>query len=285
MIGLGVGIDYGLFIVTRHRDQLGAGMEPAGVDRARDRDLRRRRRVRRQHGDHRAALARWSPASRSSPRSATPRPSSSSSRCWPRSRCCRPSSACSARGSTRCRCPGLRTHHDQAPARLAAAGPGSSPTTRGRPSSSACSCSSCSPRRCATSHLGQTDNGALPKDTQTAPVLRPHDPRLRRRLERPDARRRRPERSRRRTTRSSSTRSSSSSPTRRPSSSRPRSSRTSPRTPTRPPRPSSRSSSSSLHGLRPAPADAADRHPEDLGRQVGDPAAGQQRRHRRRLHA
>jgi RND superfamily putative drug exporter len=28
MIGLGVGIDYGLFIVTRHREQLAAGMEP-----------------------------------------------------------------------------------------------------------------------------------------------------------------------------------------------------------------------------------------------------------------
>ena len=27
MIGLGVGIDYALFLVTRHRDQMAAGME------------------------------------------------------------------------------------------------------------------------------------------------------------------------------------------------------------------------------------------------------------------
>ena len=48
MIGLGVGIDYALFIVTRHKLQLRDGMEMRGVDRARDRDGGRRRPVRRQ---------------------------------------------------------------------------------------------------------------------------------------------------------------------------------------------------------------------------------------------
>ena len=95
---------------------------PAGVGGARDRDLRRRRRLRRQHGDHRAALAAASPASRSSPRSATRRRSSSRSRCSPRSRCCRPCSACSARGSTRCSCPALKHAPRDTPARLASLG-------------------------------------------------------------------------------------------------------------------------------------------------------------------
>ena len=35
MIGLGVGIDYALFIVTRHQAQRRAGMDDARVDRAR----------------------------------------------------------------------------------------------------------------------------------------------------------------------------------------------------------------------------------------------------------
>jgi uncharacterized membrane protein YdfJ with MMPL/SSD domain len=33
MIGLGVGIDYALFLVTRHRDQMGGRRRAAGVDR------------------------------------------------------------------------------------------------------------------------------------------------------------------------------------------------------------------------------------------------------------
>ena len=47
MIGLGVGIDYALFIVTRHQAQRRAGMATRRVDRPRDRDLGRRGRVRR----------------------------------------------------------------------------------------------------------------------------------------------------------------------------------------------------------------------------------------------
>ena len=47
MLGLAVGIDYALFIVSRHREQLGDGMEPAGVDRPRGGHRRFRRRLRR----------------------------------------------------------------------------------------------------------------------------------------------------------------------------------------------------------------------------------------------
>ena len=47
MIGLGVGIDYALFIVTRHLEQRRDGMDDARVDRARGRDVGRRGRVRR----------------------------------------------------------------------------------------------------------------------------------------------------------------------------------------------------------------------------------------------
>ena len=42
MIGLGVGIDYALFIVTRHLEQRRDGMATRRVDRARERDLGRR---------------------------------------------------------------------------------------------------------------------------------------------------------------------------------------------------------------------------------------------------
>ena len=43
MIGLGVGIDYSLFLVNRHRRQLADGMEMQRVDRADRRHLRRGR--------------------------------------------------------------------------------------------------------------------------------------------------------------------------------------------------------------------------------------------------
>ncbi len=46
MIGLGVGIDYGLFVVTRHKEQIDDGHGVPGVDRAQHRHLGRRRRVR-----------------------------------------------------------------------------------------------------------------------------------------------------------------------------------------------------------------------------------------------
>ena len=57
MIGLGVGIDYALFIVFRHRDQLHRGM---AVEESIARTMatsRQRRGLRRRHGHHRAARA------------------------------------------------------------------------------------------------------------------------------------------------------------------------------------------------------------------------------------
>ena len=65
MIGLGVGIDYALFIVTRHLEQRRDGMDTRGVDRAGERDLGRRGGLRGLHGDGRAALAGRRAASRS----------------------------------------------------------------------------------------------------------------------------------------------------------------------------------------------------------------------------
>ena len=58
MIGLGVGIDYALFIVTRHFRGLDARPPDGRVDRARDGDLGRRGVLRGLHGDDRARLAR-----------------------------------------------------------------------------------------------------------------------------------------------------------------------------------------------------------------------------------
>ena len=57
MIGLGVGIDYALFLITRHQDQLATGMPMRRVDRARGRHVGQRHRVRGRHGRRRPALA------------------------------------------------------------------------------------------------------------------------------------------------------------------------------------------------------------------------------------
>ena len=164
MIGLGVGIDYALFIVTRHRAQRRDGMETRESIARATRDLRRRGRVRGLHGDRRAALARrrghparddarlhrrrwWSPSR------------------WPRrSRCCPRCSRSSATGSTAC---ASRSAHAQATTIRTAGGAGasSSPATRCRARSSRSSCSSRSPLPALDLYLGQQDNGALPTDT------------------------------------------------------------------------------------------------------------------------
>ena len=57
MLGLGVGIDYALFIITRHRGFLEQGHDVEESVATGDRDLRRCGPVRREHGRHRAALA------------------------------------------------------------------------------------------------------------------------------------------------------------------------------------------------------------------------------------
>ena len=54
MLGLAVGIDYALFILARHKQNLGDGMERARVRRPGDRHRRQRRRLRRHDRRHRA---------------------------------------------------------------------------------------------------------------------------------------------------------------------------------------------------------------------------------------
>ena len=73
MIGLGVGIDYALFLITRHQEQLRDGHGDAGLHRQRRGDVGQRDRLRRRHGRHRPALAAASRASRWSARSVWPR--------------------------------------------------------------------------------------------------------------------------------------------------------------------------------------------------------------------
>ena len=57
MVGLGVGIDYALFIVTRYRQNLQAGMEPSHANRSGDRHRGPGGRLRRDDGGDRAARA------------------------------------------------------------------------------------------------------------------------------------------------------------------------------------------------------------------------------------
>ena len=73
MIGLGVGIDYALFIVTRYREGLKLGLERRGLRRRGDRHQRPRRAVRRHHRDHLAARPVRSSGSASSRASPSPR--------------------------------------------------------------------------------------------------------------------------------------------------------------------------------------------------------------------
>ena len=86
MLGLAVGIDYALFILSRHRTQVRDGHGDRGVDRARRRHRRQRRRLRRLDGHHRARRAGRDRRRRSWPRWASPPPARSRSRCCSASR-------------------------------------------------------------------------------------------------------------------------------------------------------------------------------------------------------
>ena len=113
--------------------------------------------------------------------------------------------ACSARGSTRCRCPGCKHAPRRAPARLAALGAvRRRPPVAGDGGRRASSCS-CSRARCATSTWARPTTARCPKDTQTRQAYDRMSRGFGAGLERPDARRRRADASRPRTTRSSST--------------------------------------------------------------------------------
>ena len=74
LVGLGVGVDYALFVVARYRENRAAGM--ANDQRARPGHglLRRRRRVRRRHRRHRHVGSGHHRPRRRSPRSAWPPP-------------------------------------------------------------------------------------------------------------------------------------------------------------------------------------------------------------------
>ena len=109
MIGLGVGIDYALFIVTRHRQHLHEGMSPGRRRRPGHGHRRPVGAVRRHHGRASPSAACCSPGSRRSRRWASPSASPSSSRCSSPSRCCRACSAWPAIAST-----GLSIHRTKA---------------------------------------------------------------------------------------------------------------------------------------------------------------------------
>ena len=115
MLGLGVGIDYALFIVTRYRGFLDSGIPGRGVGGAGDRDVRWARSCSPAAPSSSRCSRSTSEGSRSSARWATRRPSSSRSRSSRRPPCCRRSSARSASGSTACACRSASTPADDHP--------------------------------------------------------------------------------------------------------------------------------------------------------------------------
>ena len=172
MIGLGVGIDYGLFIVTRHRDQLRAGMEL-------------RESIARTTATSGGAvlfaggtviIALLSLAVAGIPLVTTlgytvgdRRPHRRDRR---RPRCCRRSSACSAPRVNALPLPGHEARTTTSARTAGSAGPGSSPTTRGRRWSSGVVILLVLAAPLRHLHLGQTDIGALPDGHAVAPGLR-----------------------------------------------------------------------------------------------------------------
>ena len=167
MIGLGVGIDYALFIVTRHKLQLGDGMELRESIARATATAGRRRRLRRLHGRDRALLARLRrhPAGQHA-RASRPRSRSVVAVARARPRCCRRCSVRSAAGSTRCACSSARRHPDDAEPhgwrRWAAGGRRPAVALGDRAPSRSWSCS---PLPVFQLELGQNDLSALPKST------------------------------------------------------------------------------------------------------------------------
>ena len=139
MIGLGVGIDYALFLITRHQEHLRSGMSPSTRSPRRSRPRAARSSSPAARSSSRCCRSGW-PASPSSARSGWPPRSRSSPRCSSRSPCSPPSWACSGTASPGSRCrPSCGRGRAGRPASGAAgpasctAAPASSPWCRWRP--------------------------------------------------------------------------------------------------------------------------------------------------------
>ena len=176
MIGIGVGIDYALFIVTRYREGLHDGRDAArrrwctAIDTAGP-----GRALRRLHRGHLAAgHVRSSASSSSAAWPSAPRPCVLGDLLASRHACCPPCSGSSAATSTSSRLPGMR---QDAPTqrracgyrwcRVAAAPP---LAVRRRRASSSCWCWPCP---CSPSRLGVVDDGNDPDRADHPPGLRP----------------------------------------------------------------------------------------------------------------
>ena len=130
MIGIGVGIDYALFISTRYREALHEGVDPEAGGRALDRHERPGRALRRRH--RRDLAARPVPDRRVvHPRPRGRRVARGAVRDgWPRSRCCPPCSASSGYTIDKFALPSARRKRTR---RAAASGRGGAATcSRGR---------------------------------------------------------------------------------------------------------------------------------------------------------
>ena len=198
MIGIGVGIDYALFIVTRYREALQDGLDPSvavvrSIDTARPRGA-----VRGPHGRDLAARACSSWACDFMRGLAVGAAvGGARSRCW-RSITLLPALlGFVGRNIDQLRAPASQASAKRGRAEAVALVPleprRAAPPVAAR-SSAACSSWSCSPSPFFSLRLGFADAGNQPDDRHHAPRLRPARRGLRPRLQRPAARRGRPRR-------------------------------------------------------------------------------------------
>ena len=177
MIGIGVGIDYALFVVTRYRQGLQAGLDPEEAVDHRGRHVRARGAVRGPHRDHRVARhAGDRPVVHQRARHRRGRGRRGHGRRRP-SRCCPRCSASSATTSTSSGCRGCTTTATAPARRSGTAGAASCSATPWVLTIAGLAIVLALALPVLSLRLGFVDAGNDPAGTQTRAGLRPRSPR------------------------------------------------------------------------------------------------------------